>query len=107
MPVAARSGERCASRGILSHYHRHWATTEARSFELRAAFALAKLYQSTNRAGDAHDILAPALDRFVPMPEFPEIVTLLRRFIQRQLEYGVRLNLRSTDCSSKGSRRAI
>ena len=36
---------------------------KARSFELRAALSLAKLYQSTNRAVDAHAVLAPALDR--------------------------------------------
>jgi predicted ATPase len=46
---------------------------KARSFELRAALALAKLYQSTNRAADAHAVLAPALDGFAPTPEFPEI----------------------------------
>ena len=32
------------------------------SFELRAAFALAKLYQSTGRPADAHAVLAPALE---------------------------------------------
>ena len=35
-----------------------------RSFELRAALSLAKLYQSTGRAADAHAVLAPALDGF-------------------------------------------
>jgi predicted ATPase len=44
---------------------------KARSFELRAALSLAKLYQSTGRA--AHAILAPALEGFSPTPEFPEI----------------------------------
>ena len=44
-----------------------------RSFELRAALALAKLYQSTNRAIEAHDVLGPALEGFSPTPEFPEI----------------------------------
>jgi len=44
-----------------------------RSFELRAALALAKLYQSTGRAADAHAALAPALTGFAPTPEFPEI----------------------------------
>jgi hypothetical protein len=34
---------------------------------------LAKLYQSSGRAGDARSILGPALDGFVPTPEFPEI----------------------------------
>ena len=44
-----------------------------RSFELRAALALAKLYQSTDRLADAHAILAPALEGFAPTPEMPEI----------------------------------
>ena len=46
---------------------------KARSFELRASLALAKLYQSTNRHADAHAVLAPALDGFSPTPEMPEI----------------------------------
>jgi predicted ATPase len=33
-----------------------------RSFELRAALALAKLYQATGRPADAHAVLAPALE---------------------------------------------
>ena len=45
----------------------------ARSFELRAALALAKLYQSTGRPADAHAVLAPALEGFAPTPEMPEI----------------------------------
>ena len=44
-----------------------------RSFELRAALALAKLYQSTARPVDAHAVLAPALEGFAPTPEMPEI----------------------------------
>ena len=35
-----------------------------RSFQLRAALALAKLYQSTARPVDAHAVLAPALEGF-------------------------------------------
>jgi ATP/maltotriose-dependent transcriptional regulator MalT len=45
----------------------------ARSFELRAALALAKLYQSTGRPADAHEVLAPVLEGFSPTPEMPEI----------------------------------
>ena len=45
----------------------------ARSFELRAALALAKLYQSTGRPVEAHALLAPALEGFSPTPEMPEI----------------------------------
>ena len=46
---------------------------KARSFELRAALSLAKLYQSNGRAADAHAVLTPALEGFSPTPEFPEI----------------------------------
>jgi predicted ATPase len=45
----------------------------ARSFELRAALALAKLYQSTGRPAEAHAVLAPALEGFWPTPEMREI----------------------------------
>ena len=45
----------------------------ARSFCLRAALSLAKLYQSTGRPADAHAVLAPALEGFGPTPEMPEI----------------------------------
>ena len=45
----------------------------ARSYGLRASLALAKLYQSTSRFVEAHDVLAPALDGFAPSPEMPEI----------------------------------
>jgi class 3 adenylate cyclase/predicted ATPase len=46
---------------------------KARSFELRAALDLARHYNSTNRAADAHALLASALKGFSPTPEFPEI----------------------------------
>ena len=46
---------------------------KARSFELRAALALATLYQATNRGADALAVLGPALKGFSPTPEFPEI----------------------------------
>ena len=46
---------------------------KARSFRLQAAFSLAKLYQSTGRTADARAVLAPALEGFSPMPEFPEL----------------------------------
>jgi predicted ATPase len=45
----------------------------ARSFALRAALSLAKLYQSTSRLAEAQAVLAPALDGFAPTREFPEI----------------------------------
>ena len=44
-----------------------------RSFELRAALSLAKLYQSTGPPADAYAVLAPALEGFSPTPEMPEI----------------------------------
>ena len=44
-----------------------------RSFELRAALALAKLYQSAGRPADAHAVLEPALEGFSSTPEMPEI----------------------------------
>jgi predicted ATPase len=46
---------------------------KARSFELRAALSLARLYQSTGRVADTHAMLASALKGFSPTPEFPEI----------------------------------
>ena len=39
----------------------------------RAALSLAKLYQSTDRPGEAHAVLAPALEGFALTPEMPEI----------------------------------
>ena len=45
----------------------------ARTFSLQAALSLAKLYQSSGRAVDAHAVLAPALEGFSPTPEMPEI----------------------------------
>ena len=80
---------------------------KARSFELRAALSLAKLYQSTDRPIDAHDVLGPALEGFSPTPEFPAIAeaqalfdalpeteevkaaaTSRKRRIELQLSYG-------------------
>jgi tetratricopeptide (TPR) repeat protein len=45
----------------------------ARTWGLRAALALAKLYQSTSRVAEAQAVLAPALEGFSPTPEMPEI----------------------------------
>jgi predicted ATPase len=44
-----------------------------RSFELRAALVLAKLYHSIARPADAHAVLAPALEGFSPTPEMLQI----------------------------------
>jgi predicted ATPase len=46
---------------------------KAKSFELRAALSLAKLYQSTGRAADAAAVLTPVIAGFSPTPAFPEI----------------------------------
>jgi class 3 adenylate cyclase/predicted ATPase len=45
----------------------------ARSFALRAALSLAKLYQSTGHPLEVRAVLAPALQGFAPTPEMPEI----------------------------------
>ena len=44
-----------------------------RSFELRAALALSKLYQATARPAEARAILSSALEGFAPAAEMPEI----------------------------------
>ena len=46
---------------------------KARSFELRAALALAKLYRAANRDADAYAMLAPAVEGFPPTDQFPEL----------------------------------
>jgi predicted ATPase len=46
---------------------------QARSFELRAALSLAKLYRAANRDADAHAVLAPAVEGFTPTQQFPEL----------------------------------
>jgi len=45
----------------------------ARSWGLRAALSLAKLYQSTARLAEAYAVLTPALKGFAPTEEMPEI----------------------------------
>jgi predicted ATPase len=46
---------------------------KARSFELRAALSLARLYRAANRDADAHAVLAPAVEGFPPTEQFPEL----------------------------------
>jgi predicted ATPase len=46
---------------------------KTRSFELRAALDLARLYNSTSGSAVAHALLASALKGFSPTTEFPEI----------------------------------
>ena len=45
----------------------------ARSFELRATLALAKLYRAATGDADAHAVLAPAVEGFPPTRQFPEL----------------------------------
>ena len=59
---------------------------KARSFELQAALAVAKLYQLTGRPADAHGVLAQALEGFAPTAEMPEIAQA--QAVLRQLEGG-------------------
>jgi DNA-binding winged helix-turn-helix (wHTH) protein/predicted ATPase len=47
---------------------------KARSFELRAALALAKLYCAADREADAHAVLARAVEGFPPTRQFPELI---------------------------------
>jgi predicted ATPase len=59
---------------------------KARSFELRAALDLAKLYGAANRNVDAHAVLAPAIEGFRPTRQFPELAegqTLLSALTRR------------------------
>jgi len=56
-----------------------------------AALNLAKLYQSAARPVEAHDILTPVLEGFLPTPELPEIEeaqTLLAVLAQGQASPG-------------------
>ena len=46
---------------------------KARSFELRAALALATLYRAADRHADARAVLAPAVEGFPPTQQFPEL----------------------------------
>jgi predicted ATPase len=78
---------------------------KAKSFELRAALSLAKLYHSTGRAADAHAELAPALEGFAPTPEFPEIQEL-RRF-SRRWRRAMRLRARPCHASAGSSYRPV
>ena len=45
----------------------------ARTYELVAAVPLARLFQANNRALEAYDALARALEGFAPTPELPQI----------------------------------
>ena len=46
---------------------------KARSFELRAALSLAKLYRAANRDADTLAVLASAVEGIPPTQQFPEL----------------------------------
>jgi hypothetical protein len=71
----------------------------AKSFELRAALSLAKLYQSSGRAADAHAVLAPVLECVSPTPEFPEITSAT--FDANHCYLGVIFDICSGDCCAE------
>jgi tetratricopeptide (TPR) repeat protein len=70
----------------------------ARSWGLRAALSLAKLYQSTARPAEAHDILTPALEGFAPTPEMPEIAEAQALLGQLALDSAPTARARGPDC---------
>jgi predicted ATPase len=67
-PADVAMAEAAFTRAVKIAQHQ-----QTRTFELRAALSLAKLYHSTDRPADAHAVLASAQDGFSPTPEFPEI----------------------------------
>jgi predicted ATPase len=78
---------------------------KARSFELRAALALANLYRAANRDADAYAVLAPAVDGFPPTQQFPELAdaqTLLAALSESDAR-GRELASREEDASERFS----
>jgi len=67
-PADAKAAE-TAFMGAIETAH----SQQARTFELRAALALARLYDTTGRNGAARELLTPALAGFVEDPDLPEI----------------------------------
>jgi len=59
-----------------------------RSFGLRAALALAKVYQSADRLVDARAILSAALEGFSPPSEMPEIAEAQTLLVTLDSRYG-------------------
>jgi predicted ATPase len=47
----------------------------ARSFELRAVLSLARLYRAAHRDADAHAVLAPVVEGFLPTQQFPDLAS--------------------------------
>jgi predicted ATPase len=56
----------------------------ARTFELRAALSLAKLYQATGRDKLADELLGPVLVGFQPSPQIPELEEAQRLLAMRE-----------------------
>jgi predicted ATPase len=71
--VAAQPADTAAAEQSLQAAIAIAASQKARSFELRAALSLAKLYRAANRDADAHAVLAPAVEGFPPTQQFPEL----------------------------------
>ena len=70
---------------------------KAKSFELRAALSLGRLYQSTGRAADAYAVLPAALEGFSSTPEMPEIAEA--QALLERLAYGDEGPIwRATEC---------
>jgi class 3 adenylate cyclase/predicted ATPase len=67
-PADTGAAERSLQAAIAIAQHQ-----KARSFELRAALSLAKLYRAANRDADAHAVLTPAVEGFSPTRQFPEL----------------------------------
>src|SRR6516162_7700014 len=67
-PADTASAQQALQTAIAIAQHQ-----QARSFELRAALTLAKLYRAANRDADAHAVLAPVVEGFPPTQQFPEL----------------------------------
>jgi len=67
-PADTASAQQALQTAIAIAQHQ-----QARSFELRAALALAKLYRAANHGADVHAVLAPAVEGFPPTQQFPEL----------------------------------
>ena len=72
-PAEARPGRYRGGRAVFAGRDRVAQSQKARSFELRAALSLAKLYHAANRDVDAHAVLVPAVEGFPPTQQFPEL----------------------------------
>jgi class 3 adenylate cyclase/predicted ATPase len=67
-PADTAAAEQCLQAAIAIAQ-----SQKARSFELRGALSLAKLYRTANRDAEAHAVLAPAVEGFPPTQQFPEL----------------------------------